>query len=166
MSKGDGEEMSFLRDGFDVPEGFETTRFRLRHITIHDVVKDYDAVMTNRDQLWSQFGECWGWPREDLSLEQDLIDLAWHQKEGQLKRSFNFAILTLDEKRLLGCFYIDPPGKEGYDAELYLWVRRDGVPADMEVEVLGEVKKWTRENWPFQKPAWPVREISWEEWDR
>jgi hypothetical protein len=158
--------MSFLPDGFEVPEGLETSRFRLRQITIHDVVKDYDAVMTSREQLWSQFGDFWGWPPEDLTLEQDLIDLAWHQKEGQLKRSFNFAILTPDESRLLGCFYIDPPGKKAYDAELYLWVRRDEVPDDLEEMLLGEVKQWTRDNWPFQNPSWPGREISREEWDR
>ena len=157
--------MRFLPGGFVTPEGFTTARFRLRHITIHDVVKDYDAVMANRDTLWLQFGKCWGWPPEDLTLEQDLIDLAWHQKEGQLERSFSFAILAPDESRLLGCFYIDPQGKEVHDAELFLWVRRDAVSDDLEGTVLQEVKKWTREEWPFQNPAWPGREIPWEEWD-
>jgi hypothetical protein len=68
--------MRFLPPGFDVPELLETDRFRIRPLTIHDLVKDYDAVMTSREHLWEQFGQAWGWPSEDLTLEQDLIELA------------------------------------------------------------------------------------------
>jgi hypothetical protein len=124
--------MSFLPEGFVAPGGSETPRLRLRPITIHDVVKDYDAVMNNRDHLWSLFGGCWGWPREDLSLEQDLIDLAWHQKEAQIRQSFSYAVLTPDESRLLGCVYIDPPEKQGFGADCFFWVRKDGTSADLE----------------------------------
>ena len=46
--------------------------------------------MTSREQLWEQFGQGWGWPSEDLTLEQDLIDLAWHQKEAQRRSSFTY----------------------------------------------------------------------------
>ncbi len=45
---------------FTIPTLLETERFRLRPLTIHDVVKDYDAVMTNRNHLWNLFGEAWG----------------------------------------------------------------------------------------------------------
>lgn len=38
-------------------------------------------------ETWSRFGALWGWPAADLSIEQNIIDLAWHQKEFQL-RSF------------------------------------------------------------------------------
>ena len=49
--------MSFLPRDFDVPEQLETERFRLRSLTIHDLVKDYDAVMSSLDHLWAMFGE-------------------------------------------------------------------------------------------------------------
>ena len=39
-----------------------------------DVVKDYDAVMTSVEHLRSSF-PLWGWPPDDLSLEQNLVDL-------------------------------------------------------------------------------------------
>src|SRR5689334_19468306 len=100
--------MRFLPRDFETPKGPENERFRLRPLTIHDVVKDYDAVMTSREHLWELFGERWGWPAATLTLEQDLIDLAWHQKEGQLKRSFAFAVLSPDESRVVGCVYVDP----------------------------------------------------------
>jgi hypothetical protein len=40
--------MRFLPSDFEVPELLETDRFRIRPLTIHDLVKDYDAVMTSR----------------------------------------------------------------------------------------------------------------------
>ena len=94
--------MRFLPRDFIVPTLLETDRCRLRPLTIHDVVKDYDAVMTSREHLWQMFGDTWGWPSEDLTLEQDLIDLGWHQKEFQLRSSFDYAVMSLDEKRVLG----------------------------------------------------------------
>ncbi len=64
--------MRFLPSDFEVPELLETNRFRIRPLTIHDLVKDYDAVMTSREHLWGQFGQAWGWPQEDLTLDQVL----------------------------------------------------------------------------------------------
>ena len=36
---------------FQVPEVLETDRLRLRMLTVNDVVKDYDAVMTSIEHL-------------------------------------------------------------------------------------------------------------------
>ena len=60
-------------DGFTVPAGLETGRFRLRMLTVRDVVADFEAI---RDRA------------PGLTLEQNLIDLGWHQKEFQTRRSF------------------------------------------------------------------------------
>ena len=109
--------MGFLPREFIVPAVVETARFRLRSITIHDAFRDYDAVMSSRAHLWERFGAIWGWPAADLSLEQNIIDLAWHQKEFQLRSSFDFAVMSLDETRLLGCVYVDPPHADGTDAD-------------------------------------------------
>lgn len=157
--------MGLVAREFRIPEGLRTDRFHLRPITIHDVVKDYDAVMTNRTYLWSLFGAGWGWPPENLTLEQDLIDLAWHQKDAQLRRAFNYAVMSSDEKRLLGCVYIDPPEKEGFDAQVLFWLRRDGTDSSLE-EVLGSaVRAWIRDEWPFSRVAFPGRDISWDTWE-
>ena len=157
--------MSFLPDGFEVPEELLTERYQIRPITIHDVVKDYDAVMSSREHLWEMFGEQWGWPPEDLTLEQDLIDLGWHQKEFQLRSSFDFAVISLDEARLLGCVYVDPPTKTGFDAEVYLWVRQSELASGLDAHLFQTVKDWMREKWPFERIAYPGREMSWKEWD-
>ena len=157
--------MAFLPNEFTVPEFHETERFRLRSITVHDVVKDYDAVMSSRERLWQLFGEAWGWPPVDLSLEQDLIDLAWHQKEFQLRSSFDYAVMSLDEKRLLGCVYIDPSTKRCYDVEICYWIREDELEAGLEDVLRKTLQSWIKNSWPFERVAYPGREISWREWD-
>lgn len=70
---------------FYVPEVFETDKIRLRMLTVNDVAKDFDAVMTSIEYLQKTkpFGPESKWPTKELTFEQDLIDLGWHQKEFQ-----------------------------------------------------------------------------------
>jgi hypothetical protein len=147
-----------------IPEGIEHERFRLRGITVNDLVRDYDAVMSSVERLRERF-PYWGWPDPEMTLEEDLIDLGWHQKEAQLRSSFNYAVMTPDESRLLGCVYIDPSEKLGADAEVCLWVRADEEDGDLERVLEAEVRGWLEREWPFETVRWPGREISWEEWD-
>lgn len=158
--------MPFLPPDFSIPTLLETDRVRLRPITIHDVVKDYDAVMSSREQLWQTFGHIWGWPPADLTLEQNLIDLGWHQKEFQLRSSFDYAAMSLDEQRLLGCVYIDPPTKADFEAEVYLWVRRSALTAGLDEHLFETVQAWIAHDWPFKRVAYPGRTISWERWEQ
>ena len=86
----------FVPDSFDIPERQETADFCLRMLTVHDVVKDYDAVMSSVERLTTVFDERSGWP-QGLTLEQNLIDLGWHQKEFQMRRSFAYTVMNPDE---------------------------------------------------------------------
>lgn len=43
--------MNFVPDDFVVPEKLVADDFYLRMLTIHDVIKDYDAVMASREKL-------------------------------------------------------------------------------------------------------------------
>ena len=66
-------KLRFVADDFVVPQVLETSEFRLRMLTIHDLVKDYDAVMSSAEHLKAVWPDS-GWP-EGLTLEEDLIDL-------------------------------------------------------------------------------------------
>ena len=156
--------MAFLPPDFVVPTLLETDRFRLRPITIHDVVKDYDAVMTSAAHLRAAL-PLWGWPPEDLTLEQDLIDLGWHQKEFQRRSSFDYAVMSRDERRLLGCVYVDPPEKIGAEAEVAFWVRADELGTGLEVALEAAVRRWVAAAWPFARVVYPGRDLPWEAWD-
>jgi hypothetical protein len=147
-----------------IPEGIDHPRFRLRLINVNDLVRDYAAVMSSAPRLRERF-PYWGWPEDSMTMEEDLVDLGWHQKEAQLRRSFNYAFLTPDESRLLGCVYVDPPEKAGADAEVCMWVRADEESTGLEGEVEAAVREWLAAEWPFATIRWPGREISWEDWD-
>jgi hypothetical protein len=161
----DAQDQPFLPRDFKVPDTLEHEKFRLRMLTVHDVVKDYEAVMTSIEHLQGVFGPQSAWPSADLTLEQDLIDLGWHQKEFQRKTSFAFTMVSPDESICLGCVYIDPSYKSGYDAEVYMWVRKSAYDQGMDPILFESVKKWIKNEWPFKKVAYPGRSISWEDWE-
>jgi hypothetical protein len=142
--------MPFLPRDFVVPARVETPRFTLRSITIHDAFKDYDAVMSSRDHLWRRFGTLWGWPAADLTIEQNMVDLGWHQKEFQLRSSFDYAAMSPDDARLLGCVYIDPPHEAGTDADVWFWARQSELASGLEDELEAFVRGWLAQEWPFR----------------
>lgn len=57
-----------IPDNFQIPSLLETKEFRLRMLTVNDVVKDYEAVMTSIPHLQGIFGKRSKWPPVDLSL--------------------------------------------------------------------------------------------------
>ncbi|MEP7027147.1 MAG: GNAT family N-acetyltransferase [Candidatus Eisenbacteria bacterium] len=152
----------FIPTDFTVPEKLETEDFRLRMLTVHDVVKDYDAVMSSMDHCKS-IRPGGRWP-EGLTLEQNLIDLGWHQKEFQTRRSFAYTVLNRSGSKVMGCVYIEPTRKPGYDAEVYLWARQSELAGGLEGRLHVAVKDWIAKEWPFQTVAYPGRDIAWETW--
>ena len=57
---------------FIVPEKIEKSEFILKPLTVRDIVKDYDAVMSSVDHLKGLMDDS-GWP-EGLTIEENLID--------------------------------------------------------------------------------------------
>jgi len=152
----------FVPQDFAVPSVLETAEFRLRMLTVHDVVKDYDAVMSSVEHLKSIWSRS-AWPI-GLTLEQNLIDLGWHQKEFQTRSSFAYTVVSLDESVVLGCVYIEPTRKRDYDAVVYLWARQSVLASGLEDRLFVAVKGWLSSSWPFARVAFPGREIDWDLW--
>ena len=141
--------MPFVSKIFDVPLSAEAARFHLRALSIDDVVKDYEAVMTSREHLWYRFGEIWAWPATDLSLEQNLIDLARHQSEFQQRTGFAYSVLSPDYARVLGCVYIYPPSSDAVEANVWFWVRQSEIAAKLEQAIETFLIAWLSNSWPF-----------------
>ena len=155
----------FVPADFNVPDTLENQYFRVRMLTVNDVVKDYDAVMTSLDHLKGVFGPNSNWPSKDLTFEQDLIDLGWHQKEFQRRSSFAYTVVNLDESEVIGCLYIFPTTKGDYNAEITMWVRTNVLDQGLDSVLFNTIKEWVAKDWPFKKVAYPGREISWEDWE-
>jgi hypothetical protein len=154
-----------VADEFLVPERLESGRFVLRPLTVNDAVKDYDAVMTSRADLIGLFGPDSPWPSPGLTLEQDLIDLAWHQKEFQIRSSFAYAVVPPDESQVLGCVYLLPSLKRDIDCAVYYWMRSSERGSGLDDSLGLAMRKWLRERWPFRNPAFPGRDIAWTDWE-
>lgn len=155
----------FVPDSVVAPSGLETKEFRIRVLTINDVVKDYDAVMSSINHLKGVFGPHDPWPEDDLTIEQDLVDLGWHQKEFEIGSSFAYTVVNLDESRCLGCVYVDPSDKAGYDARVVCWVRQSELSNGFDEKLFSTIKSWLSDEWWFANIAFPGRMITWQDWD-
>lgn len=157
--------MPWLPAQFVHPDRVEVaTGHHLRPIRASDVELDYPAVMGSRERLWSIFGAAWGWPPADMTYEQDRVDLARHEREIAAHQSFNYALFDAPESALLGCVYIDPPEKAGADAEISWWVIDSLVGGDVERALDLALPAWIAESWPFARPRYLGRDLSWADW--
>lgn len=130
-------------EDFEVPETLEHPRFRLRKLTIHDVDKDLEAI---HERVLSD-----GTPDPWLETTRDenLVDLGWHQKEFEMRRSFAYTVVAPDESRVLGCVYLYPDDE--LDVDVRMWVRRDAWEAGLDPELEQAVREWLDAKWPFER---------------
>ena len=154
---------NWINSDFVVPEGVTTANYRLRMLTVNDLVKDYDAVMTSRHDIQGVFGPASTWPEEEMSMEQDLVDLGWHQKEFQNRSSFAYTVMNLDESLCLGCVYIYPSKQTRTDAVVILWTRSG---SHLGADLLNRVRHWIADEWPFKQVVYPGKYMSWQEYLR
>ena len=135
---------------FDVPPGLEHERFRLRMLTIDDVVQDFDAICDRVDHEGTQR------PPFVPTVAENLVDLGWHQKEFALRRSFAYTVVAPDEGRVLGCVYLNP--SETHDAQVKLWVRSDAFADGLDAVLESEVREWVATRWPFERVTFAERD--------
>jgi RimJ/RimL family protein N-acetyltransferase len=136
-------------DDFAIPAGVEHARFRLRMLSINDVVKDFDAICDRVDRD--------GTPKPPFvsTVADNLVDLGWHQKEFELRRSFAYTVVAPDDSQVLGCVYIDP--SETHDAHVWMWVRRAAWEEGFDPLVEAALRDWLAREWPFQEVDWGHR---------
>ena len=159
----------FVSDDFEIPALLETNLFRIRMLSVDDVKKDYEAVIESRELLQTKF--VGSWPREGFTLEENLADLERHQQEFLDRKAFAYTVVSLDETKVLGCIYINPPQKYSHipefveymkkncpDAVIFMWVRQTEHEKGLDETLFHTVRDWINENWPFRKIAYPGRE--------
>ena len=155
--------LNFVPPEFSIPEKMETEGYRLRMLSIDDVEKDFEAVISSAKHVSKVWPDS-DWP-DGLTLKQNLIDLGWHEKEFQNRTSFAYTMVTLDESKVLGCVYFYPTAKSDHDAEVFMWVRESELGSGLDDKLFHAVKNWLVSDWPFTSPAYPGRTITWDEWE-
>jgi len=146
----------FVPDDFEIPTSLETDRFRLRMLSVNDVEKDYEAVIESRELLHTLFGG--PWPRSGFTLEENLADLKRHQQEFLRRKAFAYTVVSLDETRVLGCVYINPPKNIDADAVVFMWVRQTEYDKGLDEILFDKVRNWISSDWPFKKVDYPGRD--------
>ena len=150
-------------EDFDVPIRLDGVGFHLRMLSVHDVVKDFAAVVESEGRLVGSMGDGSDWPR-GLTIEENLIDLAWHHREFTIGHSFAYTVMNDDESRCLGCCYINPGDKAEYDAAAFYWVREREFKLGFDAILGAAFRGFLAAQWPFKTVAYPGRDIAWSNW--
>lgn len=106
--------------GCEIPQVLTLGGFRLRWLTPADVEEDYRAVMESEADLLARFDRTWP---KGLTLEDNRLDLAWHQREFECKRSFAWIIDDAATGSYLGCAYVYPDWSPKGPMEAWWWFR-------------------------------------------
>jgi hypothetical protein len=116
-----------------VPQNYIHDDFRLELLEPVINRMDYEAVMSSRENLRHVFAENDTWPADNMTAEENLNDFIIHEREFKARIAFGYTVLTPDQSKCIGCIYIEPCNRTGFDAEVYFWlrdeIRRNRKPA-------------------------------------
>lgn len=98
--------------------------FTLRALSVSDLDRDFSAVMASAVEIKAANPGS-NWP-DGLTKEKNLIDLAWHQREFEARRSFAWVIESQDGE-YLGCLYVYPSIAGEQAADVVWWWRAGAV---------------------------------------
>ncbi|MFZ3301639.1 MAG: hypothetical protein WA152_02930 [Microgenomates group bacterium] len=147
------------------PPVLEGDGYIARKLTAKDVYLDYLAVMSSIDCIHKTRGG--RWPTPDLTIEDDLIDLSWHQREFEFKTSFAFTVMNKEETECLGCIYFYPPRASMSDAasndqaevSISWWVTQKAYDQGLYERISKDIKNWVETKWPFKKVFWANKHL-------
>jgi hypothetical protein len=112
---------------------------------------DHEAYMGSIEHINRSYEATW--PRPTITPDFASLDLhqcwtTWGRGEG-----FQFAALTHDRDKELGCAYLLPPadGDDPYETSLRIWVIESEVATDLDRHLLEEMLAWVDEEWDFNR---------------
>lgn len=157
---------AFIPDDFEPPVLIETDNFNLLPLGPELVDVDFAAYMSSIEHLQETFTRSTSWPHENITDEEAMQDMLNEQDRFNKRESFAYGVLTKNGEREMGCVYIRPSSKPGYDAEISLWVTKADFDEGFDAELYEWTQQWVEEAWPFTEVAYPGRTIEWAAWDQ
>ncbi len=155
----------FVAADFQVPELYVSRQgtFKLKPLGPKYARQDYAAYMGSIEHLQKTFTFSTSWPHAGLTMAEAVKDVEGEEAGFLARKKFTFAVLNPNESRELGCVYISPSNKEGYDATVRMWVTENQFVIGFEDRLYLEVKAWMKSRWPFARVAYIGREVTREE---
>jgi len=145
--------MKKLIDDFSVPRFHKTNNFVVKTLGTEHASADYEAVMSSIEHLRGKSPCGADWPSPDLTLEQNLKDIAWHEDEFEKGISFAYAVFSPNEADYMGCVYIMPSNDKNIDAEIWIWLKQSEKEKESLLET--EIREWILNQWPLDKTIYP-----------
>jgi hypothetical protein len=147
------------------PSPLEHHRFRLEPLGPQHLDVDYAAIIATAERLDGTMappgalGDASG-----FTLDDDLTELHWHAREFRTGSSFAYIAVDGNDGRSLGCCYVNPSEKVGFDAEVTSWGRWMSDEPSWDAEFFDLVHAWIETHWPFDIVAFPGRTMPWSSW--
>ena len=159
------EPGSFIPDNFEPPTLVTTEDFIVKPLGPELVDIDYEAYMSSIEHLQTTFTRSTSWPHKDLDMNDAMLDMQAEERRFKQRESFAYAVLTPDGEMELGCIYVYPSKKEGFDAVIRLWVTQGQYDRGFDATLYTWTQGWVKEAWPFSSAAYPGRAVSWSDWE-
>jgi len=152
-----------IPDSFNPPKEYAGNGYKLVPLGPGVSEIDFAAYMGSMDHIHKAMGN--SWPKPTLTMADQEKNMAGEKIQWAERKSFSFAVVTPDGSKELGCFYLRPSNKAGYDVVATLWAIQEEFDKGFETKLYNDMKVWVAKAWtPFQKVAWPGIEIPQAEW--
>ena len=146
-----------LPHGLRPPEAWGGPGWLARPLRLTDAEADFEAVMASADRLRGMMDPDNPWP-EGLSLHENRVDLGWHERE--FTQGHSYAWTVVEGARVVGCCYLYPADRAGFDAMAFWWARTGHEALDAPV---GAAFRAVIDALPVSC-AFPGRDIAWAAW--
>jgi|LakMenEpi03Aug12_release.lakeMendotaPanAssembly.Ray.scaffolds.fasta_scaffold74846_6 hypothetical protein len=141
---------------FVLPD-WNSPQYYARKLKASDCYQDYTSVLESIDIIKETRGGDWN--VDNMNLEENLIDLAYHQRQSEYNQAFVYAIFTPDKNEYIGCFYIYPIGfraeitelTKNYDADISFWISKKFYTKDFYFQFWSDLQMFLKKNYPFFK---------------
>ena len=148
--------MPLVPPDFVVPTGAVSTLFVLEPLGPDHNAADLAAWTSSIDHIKATPGFVGRpWPDKPFSLEENEADLVRHAEDLAKRTGFTYTVLDPKSRDVLGCVYLYPSRRDGYDVDVRSWVRADR--ADLDRPLYEFVCEWLTVAWPFSAPDYAGR---------
>jgi hypothetical protein len=144
--------MTFVPDDAVIPLELVTEQFRLEPLGPQHNDADRTAWMSSIPHIQATPGFVGrNWPPDDgMPTEANERDLVGHAADFAARRGFTYTVLDPESGETIGCIYLYPPKRDGYDVAVLSWVT--AARADLDAPLAATILAWLEGDWPFTRP--------------